>query len=31
VDRILDKISAKGIASLTAGEREVLDRFSTQH
>jgi membrane associated rhomboid family serine protease len=31
VDRILDKISAKGIASLTPGEREVLDRFSTQH
>lgn len=31
VDRILDKISAKGIASLTQGEREVLDRFSTQH
>ncbi len=31
VDRILDKISAKGINSLTKGEREVLDRFSTQH
>lgn len=31
VDRILDKISAQGIASLTPGEREVLDRFSTQH
>lgn len=31
VDRILDKISAQGIASLTKGEREVLDRFSTQH
>lgn len=28
VDRILDKISAKGIGSLTPGEREVLDRFS---
>jgi membrane associated rhomboid family serine protease len=31
VDRILDKISAKGSGSLTTGEREVLDRFSTRH
>ena len=31
VDRILDKISAKGINSLTKSEREVLDRFSTRH
>lgn len=28
VDRILDKISASGIDSLTAGERETLERFS---
>lgn len=31
LDRILDKISASGIASLTPGEREFLDRFSAQH
>ncbi len=31
LDRILDKISSKGISSLTAGEREFLDRFSTRH
>ncbi|HET9274651.1 MAG TPA: rhomboid family intramembrane serine protease [Gemmatimonadales bacterium] len=31
LDRILDKISAKGINSLTPGEREFLDRFSTRH
>jgi membrane associated rhomboid family serine protease len=31
LDRILDKISSSGIGSLTAGEREFLDRFSTQH
>jgi membrane associated rhomboid family serine protease len=30
LDRILDKISASGIASLTAAEREFLDRFSTR-
>lgn len=28
INRILDKISAQGISSLTPGEREVLDRFS---
>ncbi len=28
VDRILDKISRSGLASLTAGERECLERFS---
>ena len=31
LDRILDKISATGIASLTPGEREFLDRFSSRH
>lgn len=31
LDRILDKISSEGIASLTQGEREFLDRFSTRH
>lgn len=31
LDRILDKISSTGIGSLTSGEREFLDRFSTQH
>jgi membrane associated rhomboid family serine protease len=31
LDRILDKISASGIGSLTPGEREFLDRFSTRH
>ncbi|HLG06474.1 MAG TPA: rhomboid family intramembrane serine protease [Gemmatimonadales bacterium] len=31
LDRILDKISAQGIGSLTAGEREFLDRFSARH
>jgi len=31
LDRILDKISASGIASLTPGEREFLDRFSARH
>lgn len=31
LDRILDKISASGIASLTPGEREFLDRFSSRH
>ena len=31
LDRILDKISAAGIASLTPGEREFLDRFSARH
>ena len=28
VDRILDKISAQGLDSLTIGERETLERFS---
>lgn len=31
LDRILDKISASGLGSLTAGEREFLDRFSARH
>lgn len=31
LDRILDKIGASGIASLTSGEREFLDRFSARH
>lgn len=31
LDRILDKISASGIASLTPDEREFLDRFSSRH
>lgn len=31
LDRILDKISAAGIGSLTPGEREFLDRFSARH
>jgi membrane associated rhomboid family serine protease len=31
LDRILDKISASGISSLTPGEREFLDRFSARH
>lgn len=30
LDRILDKIGASGIASLSAGEREFLDRFSSR-
>ena len=30
VDRLLDKISMKGIASLTPAERAALDRFSKQ-
>lgn len=30
VDRLLDKISMKGIASLTPSERAALDRFSKQ-
>jgi membrane associated rhomboid family serine protease len=30
LDRILDKIGASGIASLTQGEREFLDRFSSR-
>jgi membrane associated rhomboid family serine protease len=30
VDRLLDKISSKGIASLTPAERAALDRFSKQ-
>ena len=30
VDAVLDKISAKGIESLTAEERELLDRVSRQ-
>ena len=31
LDRILDKISAGGIGTLTPGEREFLDRFSSRH
>lgn len=31
LDRILDKIGAAGIGSLTPGEREFLDRFSARH
>ena len=31
LDRILDKISASGIGSLTPSEREFLDRFSSRH
>ena len=31
LDRILDKISASGIGSLTPAEREFLDRFSSRH
>ena len=31
LDRILDKISAQGIGSLTKSDREFLDRFSSQH
>ena len=31
LDRILDKIGATGIGSLTPGEREFLDRFSARH
>ena len=30
LDRILDKIGAKGIGSLTPGEREFLERFSAR-
>jgi membrane associated rhomboid family serine protease len=30
LDRILDKISASGMTSLTAGEREFLERFSAR-
>lgn len=30
LDRILDKISASGVASLTPSEREFLDRFSAR-
>jgi membrane associated rhomboid family serine protease len=30
LDRILDKISARGLSSLTAAEREFLDRFSAR-
>lgn len=31
VDRILDKISAEGMSSLTSGERKVLDEVSRRH
>ena len=31
LDRILDKIGATGLSSLTQSEREFLDRFSTRH
>jgi membrane associated rhomboid family serine protease len=30
LDRILDKIGASGVASLTSGEREFLERFSAR-
>jgi len=30
LDRILDKISASGVASLTHGEREFLERFAAR-
>lgn len=30
LDRILDKISARGMSSLTTGEREFLERFSAR-
>ena len=30
LDRILDKISASGIGSLTREERDFLERFSTR-
>lgn len=30
LDRVLDKISAQGVASLTASEREFLERFSAR-
>jgi len=30
LDRILDKISARGMSSLTPGEREFLERFSAR-
>jgi membrane associated rhomboid family serine protease len=30
LDRILDKINAQGIASLTPGDREFLERFSSR-
>jgi hypothetical protein len=31
VDRILDKISAEGMSSLTSDERRVLDEVSRRH
>lgn len=31
LDRILDKISHSGLASLSAGERDFLERFSARH
>jgi hypothetical protein len=31
VDRILDKISAEGMGSLTPAERKVLDDVSKRH
>ncbi len=31
LDRILDKITASGIGSITPGEREFLERFSARH
>ena len=31
VDRVLDKISAEGMASLTEQERELLDQVSKKH
>jgi hypothetical protein len=31
VDRVLDKISAEGMSSLTADERRLLDEVSRRH
>jgi hypothetical protein len=31
VDRVLDKISAEGMASLTEQERQLLDQVSKKH
>jgi len=30
-DRVMAKIAQTGVGSLSAGEREFLDRFSTIH
>jgi hypothetical protein len=31
VDRVLDKISAEGMASLTEQEKQLLDQVSKKH